>query len=50
MLSEIEMTGLITGKIIHQGMHGRTKKYNLTLNADTVKKAFKEDLTLEDLL
>lgn len=50
MLSEIEMTGLITGKIVHQGMHGRTKKYNLTLNADTVKKAFKEDLTLEDLL
>jgi cell division control protein 6 len=50
MLSEIEMTGLITGKIIHQGMHGRTKKFNLTLNADTVKKAFKEDLTLEDLL
>jgi cell division control protein 6 len=50
MLSEIEMTGLITGKIVHQGMHGRTKKYNLTLNPDTVKKAFKEDLTLEDLL
>ena len=50
MLSEIEMTGLITGKIIHQGMHGRTKKFSLTLNADTVKKAFKEDLTLEDLL
>jgi archaeal cell division control protein 6 len=50
MLSEIEMTGLITGKIIHQGMHGRTKKFNLTLNADTVKKAFKEDLVLEDLL
>ena len=50
MLSEIEMTGLISGKIIHQGMHGRTKKFTLTLNADTVKKAFKEDLALEDLL
>ncbi len=50
MLSEIEMTGLISGKIIHQGMHGRTKKFTLTLNPDTVKKAFKEDLTLEDLL
>ncbi len=50
MLSEIEMTGLISGKIIHQGMHGRTKKFHLTLNTDTVKKAFKEDLTLEDLL
>jgi len=50
MLSEIEMTGLISGKIIHQGMHGRTKKFTLALNADTVKKAFKEDLALEDLL
>lgn len=50
MLSEIEMTGLISGKIVHQGMHGRTKKFALTLNPDTVKKAFKEDLSLEDLL
>ena len=50
MLSEIEMTGLISGKIIHQGMHGRTKKFSLTLNADTIKKAFKDDLALEDLL
>jgi cell division control protein 6 len=50
MLSEIEMTGLVSGKIIHQGMHGRTKKFALTLNPDTVKKAFKEDLALEDLL
>jgi cell division control protein 6 len=50
MLSEIEMTGLISGKIIHQGMHGRTKKFSLTLNPDAVKKAFKEDLALEDLM
>src|SRR5438552_4202105 len=50
ILSEIEMTGLISGKIIHQGMHGRTKKFSLTLHADTVKKAFKEDLALEDIL
>lgn len=50
MLSEIEMTGLISGKIIHQGMHGRTKKFALTLNPETIKKAFKEDLVLEDLL
>ena len=50
MLSEIEMTGLISGKIIHQGMHGRTKKFSLTLNPDAIKKAFKEDLALEDLM
>lgn len=50
ILSEIEMTGLISGKIIHQGMHGRTKKFALALNPDTIKKAFREDLVLEDLL
>jgi archaeal cell division control protein 6 len=50
MLSEIEMTGLISGRIVHQGMHGRTKKFSLTLHPDSVKKAFKEDLALEDLL
>lgn len=50
ILSEIEMTGLISGKIIHQGMHGRTKKFSLALNPETVKKAFKEDLALVDLL
>ena len=50
ILSEIEMTGLISGKIVHQGMHGRTKKFALTLNPETVKKAFKDDLALEDLL
>ena len=50
ILSEIEMTGLISGKIIHQGMHGRTKKFSLTLQPDTIKNAFKEDLTLEDLI
>ncbi len=50
ILSEIEMTGLIAGKIVHQGMHGRTKKFALTLNPETIKKAFKEDLVLEDLL
>ena len=50
MLSEIEMTGLIAGKIVHQGMHGRTKKFALTLSPETVKKAFREDLALEDLL
>ena len=50
ILSEIEMTGLISGKIVHQGMHGRTKKFALTLNPETVKKAFKDDLALDDLL
>ncbi len=50
ILGDIDLSGMITGKIVHQGMHGRTKKYTLTILPDTVKKAFKEDLALEDLL
>ena len=50
ILSEIEMTGLISGRIVHQGMHGRTKKYNLTLHPKTVKEAFRDDLMLQDIL
>ncbi len=50
MLSEIEMSGIITGRIIHQGIHGRTKKFKLTVSAETVKATFKNDLVLEDIL
>ncbi|CAE6489263.1 MAG: AAA family ATPase [Candidatus Nitrosotenuis sp.] len=50
ILSDIELSGLITGKIIHQGMHGRTKKYNLTIQPETVKKAFQNDIILADIL
>lgn len=50
MLSEVEMSGIITGKIIHQGIHGRTKKYKLTISPEMVKNTFKDELTLEDIL
>lgn len=50
ILSDIELSGLISGKIIHQGMHGRTKKYNLTIQPETVKKAFQNDILLADIL
>ncbi|KRT60996.1 MAG: cell division control protein 6 family protein [Thaumarchaeota archaeon CSP1-1] len=50
MLSEIELSGLITGRIIHQGIHGRTKKYKLTISPNTIKETFKDDLTFEDIL
>ena len=50
ILSEIEMSGIISSRIIHQGMHGRTKKHKLTISADTVKKTFQDDLVLEDVL
>ena len=50
MLSEIELSGIITGRLIHQGIHGRTKKYKLTVSPDMVKKTFKDDLTLQDII
>jgi cell division control protein 6 len=50
MLSEIELSGIITGKLVHQGIHGRTKKYKLTISPEMVKKTFKDDLTLQDII
>lgn len=50
MLSEIELSGIITGRLIHQGMHGRTKKYKLTVSPEMIKKTFKDDLTLQDIV
>ena len=50
MLSEIELSGIITGRLVHQGIHGRTKKFKLTISPETVKKTFKEDLTLQDIV
>ncbi len=50
MLSQIEMSGIISGRITHQGIHGRTKKFKLTISSDLIKQTFKDDLTFEDIL
>ena len=50
MLNEIELSGLITGKMIHQGIHGNTKKFNLTISADLVKNTLKSNEALVDIL
>ena len=50
MLSEIELSGIISGRIVYQGIHGNTKKYKLTIPRETVKETFKNDLTFEDIL
>jgi len=50
MLNEIELSGLITGKMIHQGIHGNTKKFNLTISADLVKNTLKSNEILADIL
>lgn len=50
MLSEIELSGIISGRLVHQGIHGRTKKFKLTISSDMIKKTFKDDLTLQDII
>ena len=50
MLSEIEMSGIVSGRLIHQGIHGRTKKYKLTISSEMIKKTFKDDLSLQDII
>ena len=50
MLSEIELSGIISGRLIHQGIHGRTKTYKLTIPPEMVKKTFKDDLSLQDIV
>jgi len=50
MLSEIELSGIISGRLIHQGIHGRTKKYKLTISSEMIKKSFKDDLSLQDVI
>jgi len=50
MLSEIELSGIISGRLIHQGIHGRTKKYKLTVSSEMIKKSIKDELTLQDII
>ncbi len=50
MLSEIEVSGIITSRLVHQGMHGRTKKYKLAIPAEIIKSTFEGDLTLGDVV
>ena len=50
MLSEIELSGIISGRLVHQGIHGRTKKYKLTISSEMIKKSFKDDLSLQDII
>ena len=50
MPSEIELSGIISGRLVHQGIHGRTKKYKLTISSEMIKKSFKDDLSLQDII
>ncbi len=50
ILGDIELSGIISGRLIHQGIHGRTKKYKLSITSETVKKSFRNDSALQDIL
>jgi cell division control protein 6 len=50
MLSDIELSGIIIGKIVSQGIHGRTKKYKLMISPDTIKNTFKNEIVLGDVI
>lgn len=50
MLSEIDIAGLISGKLVTQGTHGSTKKYTLEISTEIIKHAFKDDLSLQDIV
>lgn len=50
MLSEIEMSGLISSRLVHQGVHGNTKKFKLTISQSTVKETLYLDDTLRELV
>jgi len=50
MLSEIEMSGLISSRLVHQGVHGNTKKFKLTKSQSIVKETLYLDDTLRELI
>jgi len=50
MLSEIELSGLISGRMVHQGIHGNTKKFTLTISPELVKNTLKSEETFTDIL
>ena len=50
ILGEIELSGIISGRIVHQGIHGRTKKYKLTIPTQMIKNTFKDDLALQGIV
>jgi cell division control protein 6 len=50
MLSEIDTSGLISGKLITQGSHGSTKKYTLEITTEIIKNTYKNDPSMEEII
>ena len=50
ILSELDLQGIITARVISHGRYGRTKKITNTVSPKTIKESFKEDQILSSLL
>lgn len=50
MLSDMDLLGIVDGRLASQGTHGRTKKYTLTVSPETVKRTFARDEALRDIM
>lgn len=50
MLSEIDISGLISGKLVTQGSHGSTKKYTLEITTEIIKNTYKNDSSMEEII
>ena len=50
MLGDMDLLGIVNGRLASQGTHGRTKKHTLTINPETVKRTFSKDEALQDIM
>lgn len=50
MLGDMDLLGIINGRLSNQGTHGRTKKHTLTISSETVKRTFAKDEALRDIM
>ena len=50
IISELDMQGLISAKIVSLGRQGRTKFINLAIEENQVKELFREDSFLSDII
>ena len=43
IISELDMLGIATAKVINRGRYGKTRQVSLTVDPTTIVKAFEED-------
>jgi cell division control protein 6 len=49
LISELDMLGIITARVISKGRYGRTREIKLSTNADEILRIIKEDEVYADL-